>query len=326
MIAIAGDVGIAVVIPNWNGAAVLPACLGALREQTRVADEVCVVDNGSTDGSAARAALRDESLQVVALPTNRGFGAACNAGIAATTSEWICVLNSDARLESDALERLAHAASRAAPDVGALQPLLLFEDDAGRVNSTGIEVHHDGSAHDRDFGVPLWAAHATGEVFGATCGAALLRREMLLDVACDGAVFDETFFMYFEDVDLAWRARRRGWRAQFLDHVVVHHRFQASSRRQPGAFVETQCRLNRVRCLAKHASGRLLLRAARLTLGDARWLFRHLGGQALRRWLEAAWDGLRGRRQVAERARVGRREVEASWLRNAPRRRGLRRR
>ena len=305
---------IAVVIPNWNGADLLPRCLASLRAQTHPPDDVCVVDNGSSDGSAAAAAALDPALRIVALATNTGFANACNAGLAATESDWVLVLNNDARLATDALMRLACAAADSAPTVGALQPLVLFDDDSGRINSTGIELRGDGCAHDRDFGLPLWSVSAEGTVFGATGGAALLRRTMLEQVAVGDEVFDPTFFMYFEDVDLAWRAQLAGWTTRFVPEAIAHHRFQSTSMRHGPDFVVLQCRLNRLRCLLKNASFRFQLRSGRRSLGDVRHVFRRGRGQGLRRLVRAFRDGVRGRRSVRRVAVRSRRAVEAAWV------------
>src|SRR5207247_10545644 len=100
------------------------------------------------------------------------------------------------------------------------------------------------------------------EVFGATGGGALFRTQMLEDVGG----FDETFFAFFEDVDLAWRARAFGWRALYAPGAVVYHHHSATARHGSPAKLHLVGR-NRVRTLAKNATRAIMLRnAARMLL------------------------------------------------------------
>jgi GT2 family glycosyltransferase len=99
----------------------------------------------------------------------------------------------------------------------------MFQTEAGRVNSLGIRVDPSGMAWDVGLGDLAWPAEPV-EVFGASGGACLLRRAMLEDVG----LFAEPFFAYYEDVDLAWRARLRGWTALLAPAAVVHHAHSAT--------------------------------------------------------------------------------------------------
>jgi GT2 family glycosyltransferase len=119
------------------------------------------------------------------------------------------------------------AAAQSNPEVGAVQPKLVFRGRADVIQNAGIVLLSDGSAGDRGAGqVDRGQFDRQEEVFGG-CGAALLlRREMLADVGD----FDETFFAYYEDTDLAWRMRLRGWRAIFEPSAVVEHVHAATNR------------------------------------------------------------------------------------------------
>ena len=79
-----------------------------------------------------------------------------------------------------------------------------------------VTIYSDGENIDRDFHLPLRAAHRPEEIFCATAGAALYRREMLEAVRLPSGVFDRSFFMYLEDVDLGWRCRLAGWQAEYV--------------------------------------------------------------------------------------------------------------
>lgn len=214
-----------VIIPNWNGRDLLARCLPAVLGQVGVRFGVIVVDNGSVDGSIEVVRRLAPQARIVANPTNRGFAAAVNQGIRAATAPYIATLNNDAVPDRAWLGQLLAAA--ADPTVGACASKMLFADRPDVINSAGIAVDRAGIAWDRLGGAPADTADATrpAEVFGACAGAALYRRAMLEDID----LFDEAFFAYLEDVDLAWRARLAGWRAVYVPEARVWHQHSATA-------------------------------------------------------------------------------------------------
>jgi GT2 family glycosyltransferase len=214
---------VAVVIPNWNGAALLPACLAALAAQTYRDYELVVVDNGSSDASLAVLA-RFPAVRVLRLARNCGFGAATNAGIRATDSRYVATLNNDAMPAPGWLEALV-AAAEADPRVGMCASQMVFAARPDLLNSCGIALDRVGIAWDLLGGQPVGADRDLVEPFGPCAGAALYRRAMLAEIG----LFDERFFAYLEDVDLAWRARRRGWRCRYVPAARVLHRHSATA-------------------------------------------------------------------------------------------------
>ncbi len=204
---------VAAVVPSWNGARWLPGCLASLRAQERAFDELIVVDNGSTDGSAQR--LGDD-VRVVALPTNRGFAAAANAGIAATGADWVALVNTDVELEPDWLARMVAGASE---DAAAVACKMVSLHDPAILDDTGDFLRRDGVCEQRGRGRRddgRW--DEPGEVFAACAGAALYRRSAVLAVGG----FDERLFSYLEDVELGLRLRLAGWRAAYVPAVARH--------------------------------------------------------------------------------------------------------
>jgi len=220
-----------VVVVTHNHARTVRATLAALAAQSSPPERVIVVDNASGDGSAAvvEDARGSLPLELVRWPDNRGFSAAANEAIRRTRSPWVLALNPDCRLAPDYLERLV-AAGSAHERVGALTGLLARAHGGAleatpRVDSAGMVVSASGRHFDRASGRALsrrWLRPAF--VFGASGAAALYRREALDDVAYpSGETFDEAFFAYREDADLAWRLQRRGWRCLYWPDARAWH-------------------------------------------------------------------------------------------------------
>ena len=201
----------------------LRATLAAVAAQTLRPERVVVIDNASTDGSVPiiEDACRSLPLELVSWSENRGFSAAANEALRRSRAPWVLALNPDCRLAPDYLERLLTTVV-AHERVGALTGLLMRAQGSGLeptegVDSAGMVVTPSGRHLDRGGGRSLrrqWLRPAW--VFGASGAAALYRREALDDVSYPaGEVFDETFFAYREDADLAWRLQRRGWRCLY---------------------------------------------------------------------------------------------------------------
>lgn len=216
---------VSIVIVNWNGARLLPTCLDALRLQTRPADEIIVVDNASTDDSRALLSGRYPEVRVLPYAKNLGFAGGMNAGIAASRGAIVVALNNDAIAHADWLAQLV-APLEADTHLGAAMSTMVFAHAPGTIAAAGITVHRNGLALEDLLGTPLAALPPTPRlIFGPTGGAAAYRRTMLDDIGH----FDEDFFLYLEDVDLAWRARLRGWSSLHVPGAIVAHIYSASS-------------------------------------------------------------------------------------------------
>jgi N-acetylglucosaminyl-diphospho-decaprenol L-rhamnosyltransferase len=206
-----------VVIPTFNGFELLERCLHTLASQT-VEHRTIVVDNGSGDGTPERLRERFPGVALVSLQENAGFARAVNAGIRAGEAEQVVLVNNDVELDADFLERLVEPLAAHAR-VGSVAGLLLVP-ERREVDSYGIEVDRTLSAFPRFAGAPYpeTALHERN-LAGPSGGAAAYRRAALDEVGG----FDEGFFAYMEDVDLALRLRAAGWQAAGArDAIGVH--------------------------------------------------------------------------------------------------------
>jgi hypothetical protein len=193
------------------------------------------------------------------------------------------------------------------------------------INSTGIQVLGDGYAEDRGgYEADEGQWDQPGEVFGPCGGGALYKRAMLDEVG----MYDEDFFCYFEDVDLAWRARIAGWTCAYNPKAVVYHKHRGSDTQvkpeETPPHVLAWCERNRIWALAKNAGlGTLAIHAPVLLGREAYILAEALATRnplKLRARAEALAklpNMLAKRREVQARRKVPDRELRA-WMRRMP--------
>jgi GT2 family glycosyltransferase len=271
-----------VVIPNWNGAHHLPVCLDALRRQTYPHLELIVVDNGSTDGSLALLARDYAEVRVLRLGRNLGLTGGNNAGFRAAQGEVLVSLNNDTEAEDRFVEALVTPLLEH-PEAGMAAAKMLLFDRRDTIHSAGDGYGVDGIPFNRgvwerdegQYDEPRW-------IFGGCGGAVAYRRQMLDQVG----LFDESFFMYCEDVDLNWRAQLAGWGCWYAPDAVVYHKLSATG---GGPIASYYTGRNTLWVLAKDVPGELL---------------RRYGGRMLRAQAGIALDALQAVRGEAARARL----------------------
>ncbi len=206
------------IIPNWNGRRWLPACLAAIAGQTQAPAEVIVVDNGSDDGSLEYLNTEHPKVHVIQLGRNTGFAHAANCGIAAAKSPLVALINADVVIGRDWVERSVRAMWNG-ERTAAVATKMLQLDNPDEVYDAGDILRRDGACEQRGrFGRDDGRYDQAGEIFGACAGAAVYRRDAVLAVGG----FDERFFAYLEDVDLALALRLDGWRCRYEPTVALH--------------------------------------------------------------------------------------------------------
>lgn len=212
--------GVSAITVTWNSGREVKACLESLSAEAGIR-EIIVVDNASTD--ATRDMVRAfPKVRLIENPVNTGFAAAANQGICASAGDHVLLINPDVSFGPGFLAPLV-AAVEADPEAGAAAPLLM-RPDGETVDSAGLVMKKSRKALDIGRDEKCTGRFASPcRVFGASGAAALYRREMLEDASVDGEYFDETFFAYKEDVDLAWRANLLGWKTLFVPTAVAIH-------------------------------------------------------------------------------------------------------
>lgn len=218
---------VSVVIPNWNGAEHLPACLTSLRHQSHPPLETLLVDNGSTDGSVALVRRDFPDITILPLPSNRGFAAAVNHGIRTARGEYAALLNNDTELDQDWLRALVSALERHPGAASAASKMLRFH-DRSIIDGAGDALTRGGLPLTRGSGEPDRGTYdREEEIFGACAGAALYRRSILLTIG----LFDEQYISYYEDADLSLRLRLEGHSCIYTPAAVCYHKRGATASR-----------------------------------------------------------------------------------------------
>ena len=255
---------LSVIISTYNCAEQVSACIGSvLRQEAAGTIEILVVDNASRDLTPGLLKSRYPGVRLIENSRNLGACHARNQGIAASRGEWVLVLDCDTLLE-DGFIREAMAHIRGLPDnAGIVQPKIM-QADGKTIYSTGIFVSR---ILRRFYDIGKGAADgkrgaAEKPLIGACAAAAFLRRSMLEDVREETGYFDERFFFLVEDVDLACRARLKGWKASYCPAAVCRHRGASSGFDR--ALRQYLCWRNRKMMLAKLPCGLLerLVRSA----------------------------------------------------------------
>ena len=277
---------ISVVIPTLHPQRWLPACLQSLSVQSisPLDFEIVVVDNSGGQAAPIADSARSGNIRVLANAVNQGVTATFNQGIQATRTPFVALLNDDTTVSPRWLQSLIEAMQP--HDVGSCASLMVFDEQPHKVQSAGIAIDRAVIAWDRLGGHPVSEAQQSCEVFGASGGAALYRREMLDQIG----LFDARYYAYLEDVDLAWRAQRAHWRCMFVPAALVRHKTSATS----GANSPFKNRLlgrNKIWLAAKNACYRDFPVVILYDLLAVLW-----AGASRKDWshLQGRWDALAG--------------------------------
>ncbi len=219
---------VAVVVPNWNGEALLDDCLRSLVRQSTKA-QIIVVDNGSSDNSVDLIKTRYPSVTVLQMDTNYGFAGGVNRGIELAIDlgcSSVALFNNDAIADKDWLKELLTVMNKQ-PHTGIVTGKLM-RIDKKHLDSTGEFIRKNAMPFSRGRNEPDNNKYESpGQVFAASGGASLYRTKMLRQIG----LFDEDYFAYFEDVDISFRAQLMGWHVYYQPSARAFHHIGKTSDR-----------------------------------------------------------------------------------------------
>jgi N-acetylglucosaminyl-diphospho-decaprenol L-rhamnosyltransferase len=210
-----------VVIPTLDARDLLRDALRSLGAQT-AHHEVIVVDNASTDGTVEMVAEEFPHVRLVRNEQNLGFGGAVNRGAAEAETSVLVLVNNDVVCEPEFIERICQPFAQTS--VGMVAGVLVQAAAPGRIDSAGIEVDPTLRSFDYLWDRPLTELRRATDPLGPCGGAAAYR----LSAFREAGGFDDAFFAYWEDVDLALRLRVAGWECRLAPDARALHRHGAT--------------------------------------------------------------------------------------------------
>ncbi|MER3452503.1 MAG: dTDP-Rha--alpha-D-GlcNAc-pyrophosphate polyprenol alpha-3-L-rhamnosyltransferase, partial [Acidimicrobiia bacterium] len=231
-------VDVAAVVVNFNAGAHLLTCVRSLRDDG--VGEIVVVDNASSDGSLAALTAADPGVRILPVGVNLGFGAAANRGVAATTAPFVAVMNPDVVVEPGTTKALTERLA-GEPTVAVAGPRVENPDGTWYPSARSFPSLADAAGHaflhyiaprnrfSRRYRLLDWDHASPRRVDWVSGTFMVLRRSAFEDVGG----FDESYFMYVEDVDLCWRLRRAGWEVVYEPAGRVVHTIGVSSEHAP---------------------------------------------------------------------------------------------
>lgn len=217
---------VSVVTPNFNGKRFLKDYFDSLNANSEHIGEVIMVDNGSTDGSIEliNSYPKDFDFVLIENEDNLGFAEATNQAIRASRYPYIYSLNNDVKLGENAIGELVKL-MESDEKIFSLSSKMIQMDNPGLIDDAGDDYTLLAYTKKRGDNRPVSEFNRVSEVFSSCAGAALYRKSVLDEIG----LFDESFFAYMEDVDLAYRAKIAGYRNLYCPNAVVYHKGSGTS-------------------------------------------------------------------------------------------------
>lgn len=207
---------VTIIIPNYNGLHFMEPCMRALENQTFQDFELLVVDNGSSDGSAAW--LKEQNIPSIFLEENTGFSGAVNVGIRAAKTPYVILLNNDTEAEPEYVQELVKAIEQS-DRIFSVSPKMVQLYHKELIDDAGDMYSIMGWAYQRGVGQEIGRYDKPCHIFSACAGAAIYRREVFETIG----YFDEMHFAYLEDIDVGYRAKIAGYYNRYCPQAVVYH-------------------------------------------------------------------------------------------------------
>lgn len=217
---------VSIVVLNYNGKSLLSDCLDSLEKTNYQGDwKVWVIDNGSTDGSQTEALNRGSRFSLIELRENKGYAAGMNAGWDASRGDFVIFANNDLTFDEQWLSALMEFMT-SSDDFALAMPKILDGTDRSLINAAGTSMDFTGLGYNRGIGKPDRGQYDQPEDIPYACGALLAARTKVLQ---ELGAFDESYFIYHEDVDLSLRARLAGYKICYVPKSIVWHRHMGTT-------------------------------------------------------------------------------------------------
>lgn len=257
---------VAVHLVTHNSATTIGVCLSALRKQTFRDLKICVIDNNSTDETVKLVRKYNPDILILNAK-NVGYAAGHNQALGLTQSKYVLTLNPDVLLDARFIEQMVNTLETSQERIGSAAGLLFrvnnLHEEPQFIDGAGLYMQVNRRQLLRLEGREVAKHELHNElIFGPDGAAAFYRREMLNDIDLGDGVFDESFFMHKEDVDVCWRAQLRGWSSMFVSLAHARHirTFRAGKRQQIGNTMRRMAVRNRYYLMIKNELGLLFLR------------------------------------------------------------------
>ena len=214
---------VTIIVLNWNGAGHTVNCLATVAKTTYPNYDVIVVDNGSSDDSVATICSSFPDIRIIETGHNLGYAGGNNVGIRdalAHGADYLWVLNNDTVVDPECLQRMVQAAE-SDQSVGMVGPKIYYLDAPQTIWYAGgtVDLKRGLTWHIGKDESDQGQHDASGEA-GFITGCSLLVRRQLVEAI---GLMDESYFLYFEDVDWSLKARQAGWKLWFEPKAVLYH-------------------------------------------------------------------------------------------------------
>ena len=214
-----------IIIVSFNGKNLMEDCLSSIYKQTYRNFEIIVVDNASIDGSADFIKSKYPKVRLIRNKVNLGFVGANNIGFKKAKGDYIVLLNQDTVVHKDWLKELINGVSK--KNVGACQSKIVFFNKRNVINTSGTITNYLGFGWCGDYNKPDKGLEEA-EITFPSGSSVIFRKEVLNKTG----LFDENFFMYYEDSDLGWRIRLMGYKITRAPLSVMYHKYKFESNKK----------------------------------------------------------------------------------------------
>lgn len=244
-----------VCIVTYNSAEDIEPCLNAVLQQSFPLENIIVIDNASSDETLSRVLPFTDRVELIANKVNNGFAGGQNQAIRQNRSDYVLVLNPDVTLDQHYLSEIIAFMERDQA-VGSATGKLVLAAEPSVMDTAGLAMKRTRQAFDLAAGDQASNWNEEKAVFGVSGAAAVYRAAMIKDIAYEGQFFDEHFFAYKEDVDVAWRAGTLGWKSYYIPtaHAIHNRGWKKGGRGSMPLFVRRHSYQNHIFTLLKNES------------------------------------------------------------------------